>query len=681
MLFALLTSSLLAFANPSQKNIEFTGQSIEELILENKLIETRYRTETQDSTCQREVPYEDQDCHMEPRYDEVCSTIPGRNDCRTEYDQRCTNETEYRQECQRGPSRQVCRNVRRTRQECSTSRPTRSCHREPAREQCRTNNRTGERVCRNIPGREVCNSKPGRRTCRSVPYNDRVCETERGQRTCRQVPHTNRVCRDVPRQACDWIPSRQQCDTVQVGQDQVCVDLTRYRTEDYACTIDVQVPYEVTAKEFAANCVIKFNSKDLNEKFSFNTILDEQGKLSFTADDISKTPIVFLKKIMTSATSGILESITAKVKMRLMDAEALKTSLYPVTNVELRKEKLTFNLPLQDLTRSFKVFLRLSTDGDKVFSRKLKASEIEITRTDSNLVVTVLIKDLGVEIKDFSSYEYAIKLNPVLEAKLAFPLNGKLEYKNKGEVYPQLNSTDLEEFTNNLDQITKIELKSDKLSFNLPTHELVQGFKVHLKLGAAFNRALTSEEYSLERTVDRVRVNVKANDIGVKLNLSTEYAVKLRVTYKFPVVSSLPADYKLITKRSVTLKPALSSLELAQIKTAGESFEEFKFLKKSLSFKVESSAYLTDMKVNVLIKYKSKVKLEQEFLIKDLIITTVDGKSKVSIDFGKLGVKIARKSKYTIKLEVIRSIVSELSDELPAIYNVSKNFHQRASRK
>jgi hypothetical protein len=681
MLFIFLTTNVLANTNSSEKTIEFTGQSIEELILENKLIETRYRTETQDSTCQREVPYQDQDCHMEPRYDEQCTTIPGRNDCRTEYDTRCHNETEYRQECHRGPSRQVCRNVRRTRQECTTGRATRECHREPAREQCRTNRQTGQRVCRNIPGREVCNSKPGRRTCRSVPYNDRVCETERGQRVCRQVPHTNRVCRDVPRQACDWIPSRQQCDTVQVGEDQVCVDVTRYRTEDYACTIDVQIPYEVTAKEFQANCTVKFNASKYKDTFSFKTLLDENGELIFKATDLAKTPVVFVKKKLTSTTSGIQETINAKIKMNIVDTESLMAKLYPVSEIELRKEKLTFSLPKQELTKSFKMFLRLKTEGNTVISRTLKNSELEVSSTDSNVLVTILMKDLGLEIKDFAAYSYAIKLSPIFKKELAFPLNGKLEYKTDGEIYPELSSDDLESFENELNQISLIELKTDMLAFNLPTHNLVEGFQVKLKLGSQIDKVLSREDFSIETTTTGVRVTIKTKDIDVDLSASKSYSVALGVEYFFPQESSLPEGYKFTATRSVELKPALSSTQLDEIKKDAESFKEFKFLKNSVAFTVNSNKYLTDMKVKVLIKYKSKLKLEKEFSMSELQVSNVDGESRVVIDIAKHGVKIARKSKYKVSLEVIRTVDSELSEEPAKVYSVSKSFHKRASRR
>ena len=114
----LLTTNVFAETFPSQEIIDFAGQGQESLTLANKLTEIRYRTEMRDSTCQRQVPYEVEECEMVPRYDRVCTTIPGYNDCHTEYDRECRNVTRYKKECHREPSRQVCRNVRRTRREC-----------------------------------------------------------------------------------------------------------------------------------------------------------------------------------------------------------------------------------------------------------------------------------------------------------------------------------------------------------------------------------------------------------------------------------------------------------------------------------------------------------------------------------------------------------------------------------
>ena len=115
----------------TSKTIRFENQREEIFDLENWLKETRYKTETVDSTCYRSEPYVDYVCRNVTRYREQCETIPGHQSCRTVYDRVCRTENRYENECRTVPGEQQCRVVVRYRQECTTSGGGRQCRTIP----------------------------------------------------------------------------------------------------------------------------------------------------------------------------------------------------------------------------------------------------------------------------------------------------------------------------------------------------------------------------------------------------------------------------------------------------------------------------------------------------------------------------------------------------------------------
>ena len=212
----LLTLAQTTYAQ-SRDSFAYNGQENQKVTLKEIKEITLYRTEMQDSTCTRQIPYTEEVCGNETFYRSECSWVPGRNHCYDESDYVCRNVTRHRQECTRG----------RSREECTT---------EPARRVCRTRN--GVERCVDVPSRRRCRQVQGRETCRRVAYTDRQCET-------------------VTRRQCDWIPGQNECSQVPY-QEWVCKDVTRYRDEQYACQVPVQIPYQAD-KEFTSSINFNFN--------------------------------------------------------------------------------------------------------------------------------------------------------------------------------------------------------------------------------------------------------------------------------------------------------------------------------------------------------------------------------------------------------------------------------------
>lgn len=161
--FMVLTMNSAFAATESSKTFSFENQREESFDLENFLKETRYKTETIDTTCYRQEPYIENVCRDVVRYRQECQTIPGHQECRTVYDQVCRTENRYEQEChtERGP--QSCRVVTRYRQECSTTGGGQQCRQVPGEVICRVIR--GENKCEKIPPRQECTNSPGHQQC------------------------------------------------------------------------------------------------------------------------------------------------------------------------------------------------------------------------------------------------------------------------------------------------------------------------------------------------------------------------------------------------------------------------------------------------------------------------------------------------------------------------------------
>lgn len=358
MLFLGLTllSTLNAKAE-SEKGFTFQGQREESFSLENILKGTEYREEQINTTCYRDIPYTENVCRMETRYRQECRQIPGRQECRTVYEPICRWETRYRQECTNTGGGRQCRTI-------------------PGDVQCRTMP-NGENRCVKIPPREVCEDRPGQRICRQVPYQDRVCYNE-------------------PRNHCEWIPPRTACDQYPY-QERVCRDEVRYRQEPYACVKTISVPYEVVLKTHKADVSVTFNDQAQNNSpIAFVAKLSEAGDVSLIAKDPNVTTGIFVRKNITNTDAGKENQITAHFPVDLVNlTESVKIARGSITNVDLGKHHLAFNVAGLVDTKRAKLYVRINKKDEVKFERSLIPSEYKVTNSNGESRITINLEKLG----------------------------------------------------------------------------------------------------------------------------------------------------------------------------------------------------------------------------------------------------------------------------------------------
>jgi hypothetical protein len=315
----------------------YKGQAKETIKLKWDKMGTLYRTENRDSTCTRPIPYEVYECNNETRYRQECRTEPGYNDCQTVYDNVCRDVPRSRQECSNGPSTQSC----------STSPSSENCHDIPSRERCRMVN--GERRCTTIPGRRRCNTVPGRTTCRTIP----------GSRSCRTVSYTERECENVSRQQCDWVSSREVCDDIPY-QEEVCGNVTRYNYEEYACQEAYQVPYQAVVASFESNSTILFSGES-QQDIEFNITLNDKGESEISlVGDADDTDFVFVKSKLIEVveqeetTTKTEQMFSFELQSRADFITSVKNSF---SNISLRKstQALKFTVEKNILKDDFKI--------------------------------------------------------------------------------------------------------------------------------------------------------------------------------------------------------------------------------------------------------------------------------------------------------------------------------------
>ena len=396
--FILFFISLVAISNaqdlstkPSETFL-YKGQAQESINLLWHKEGTLYRTEYRNATCTRQVPYEVYECNDVTRYRTECNTIPGRNNCRTVYDNVCRNVQRQRQECSNGPSRRVC----------STTPARRSCHTRPARERCRMVN--GERRCTTIPSAETCNTIPSRETCRNVA----------GARSCRMVSYTDRECDRVSRQQCDWIPERRVCDDIPY-QEEVCGDVTHYRSEDYACQEPYQVPYEAIIAKYNTNTKIQFMGAS-DQDIEFKITLDDSGKSVISLfNEAPNTDLVFVKT-KTEDINQTTEIEVDREQTYVLDLKRrddfIESTKNSFSKISLRKSSNTlgFTIDKKINLNSFQLQFTVLRRSKVIVSKLLDANDSRLNMTEINGSQGVIVKLSDFINSNIRRVKYSVKL-------------------------------------------------------------------------------------------------------------------------------------------------------------------------------------------------------------------------------------------------------------------------------
>ncbi len=365
-LFSAFAESTISFENDGEVNKRFT--------LDRIIKETRYKEEVVNSTCTRQVAYEDtecddvtyykeecnyetvpdQECDYETTYEEVCHTTSGRNECRMVSDRVCNDVTKYKRECKTVPGGMIC----------ETINGRRVCRSAPDREECRDVPYT-EQECRNATKQE-CDWVPGERVCQSVPHREYVCHN---------VNRTERVCKNVPY-------TKYECESV-----------TKYRSEEYACTKVEKIPY-VVEKNVSAMVTISYEGLVESAIFKGSAALNDKGEVKISIKDESQKS--FLISLVTKEFSKVekgedLEVIASYV-IKFMDKDEFLSPLTKdISNILLTKESFSFQTGKVFDKSLLKLFVAVkSIDGQSVaVSRDLKQEEFEVLESDVGSIIKV----------------------------------------------------------------------------------------------------------------------------------------------------------------------------------------------------------------------------------------------------------------------------------------------------
>lgn len=430
-----------AHAAESSKTFSFENQREEIFDLENFLKETRYKTETVDSTCYRQEPYIENVCRDVVRYRKECQTIPGHQQCGTVYDRVCHTENRYEQVChmERGP--QQCRVVVRYRQECSTTGGGQQCRQVPGEVVCRVVR--GENKCEKIPPRQECTNTPGHEQCRQVPYEERECTDGPSRQVCNQVNRPHEVCENRPRQQCDWIPAEQQCRQIPYTVNE-CRDETLYRQIPYACKKDIQVPYEVTLKTHEANVQFLFDTKSADVASEYTVVLDEKGGLTLTGRELNNSQaIAFVKKDVKVSAQGEQNIIKAIYKVVLFNRADL-FNVTRISDIALTKRAMSFVVNGKFDKEKTSLSVKIDKKGDVKFEKILKPSQFSakfdgvVTRVNVDLEALGAPKLTGIGIfnKNYS-VTLKLKLDTGDAGEVLLPKLGEISAGAKVEVEAQ----------------------------------------------------------------------------------------------------------------------------------------------------------------------------------------------------------------------------------------------------
>lgn len=310
----LLAVSLSSFAQVDSQ-INFRGQNSEVIKIEKNINVVRPVPYEVPSTCTRDVPYQQYECHDVTRYRQECSYIPSRENCWNENERVCRNVTRYREECHNGPGHEVCH-----------ERPSREvCTERPTREVCHTNPQ-GHQSCQTVGGGQSCQTVGGGQSCSTVG----------GDRICQNVSYTDQDCDDVPRRRCENIPGHNDCRDIPYSE-QVCGNETHYRQEEYACMRTLYRD-ETTAKKLTGSIQIHFQTNGLVEEFPLNISVaapDVKFESFATVIKLLKEPkvLVFLKKKAVKAEESATEiNIQGDIVFEILEAQMV-TPAFP-TNLK-----------------------------------------------------------------------------------------------------------------------------------------------------------------------------------------------------------------------------------------------------------------------------------------------------------------------------------------------------------
>lgn len=418
---------------PETKEFSFVGQAQEILDLQSETIRHVSVSESYQTTCQREVPTQEQVCRNETQYKEEChwsqprescQSVP-RQQCETRYEQQCSYQNEQvcnqvpRQSCQQIPQR-VCQTVTRYRQECR--------------------NQPGPPVCHIENGRRVCRPSGGQQVCHQVPYHEQVCNVEYRQ-VCSTQYQT--VCRNEPRHVCQNVP-RQHCGVVyenqctQIPGERICNQVphtvpvchmeNRTRTESYACTQTRIVERAEPAQINRSRVIFSF-SEEFEARREIRVFATLSGEELLLRAESGPAALIWAQKSYEQSRGD--EQII-RVHLKIMKKNGLVPAFsQELSNLQVLGRELQFTSGKIVNAANISLRLRVVSEGQQVIDRVLLPSEFDVRILESGLeqsLVAVKLSELGLRLTPNKRHQVQITLTPSMAGE-AINMPGVIWFK------------------------------------------------------------------------------------------------------------------------------------------------------------------------------------------------------------------------------------------------------------
>ena len=192
--------------------------------------------------------------------------------------------------------------------------------------------------------------------------------------------------------------------------------MTLYRTEEYSCTRNIQVPYEVVIDEAKSKVNVQIEGEVNNPKVEFTAIMNDKGKVVLTAKNVDEDNILILAKLKIED-QELVEG--EEVEDKAMNTwnynillEDIDKILAPVTqkidDVSLRRKAMTFKVGKISNPEYFSYFVSLERKGKVALEKEFASHEVNIIEGEDFDTVSIVLKENGIKIKKRKKYNVKI---------------------------------------------------------------------------------------------------------------------------------------------------------------------------------------------------------------------------------------------------------------------------------
>ena len=217
-------------------------------------------------------------------------------------------------------------------------------------------------------------------------------------------PYTEQECTNTPRQRCNRIPGRNVCRDVPYSE-YICRNVTRYRSETYACVRTIQVPYQFD-KKLSADIDVNYKGQTANAESQLSFELTKSGDIQVYAQDHSQNEkLISVKKLLDIDNQDDESYTKGKINIRFFNKKAL---LRPVTTqvsaVDLQEKAIHFQTGLIKFPAKTKLNVKIVRDGffssaKTLFDKELTLDDVLSHQDGNKTQISIDLGKYGVELE------------------------------------------------------------------------------------------------------------------------------------------------------------------------------------------------------------------------------------------------------------------------------------------